>query len=78
MLVASRRASDYSLRNQLASLFPALTMPGANTNHALRARLCGTSGERWVHSPPSSIGGVVPTGPAKMAPSLAATNNRGA
>jgi hypothetical protein len=47
---------------------------GRRTNHALRARLCGASASRWPHSPPSSIGGVVPTGPAIMAPSPAASN----
>ena len=40
------------------------------------ARLCGASASRWVHSPPSSIGGVGPTGPAIMAPSPAASNKQ--
>jgi len=30
----------------------------------------------WVHSPSSTIGGLAPTGPAEMAPSVAATNNK--
>ena len=34
--------------------------------------------DQWVHSPPSSIGGVGPTGPAIMAPSPAASNTMGA
>lgn len=73
--VASRRASDYSLRNQLASPFPAPAILPQNAPCPVRAAVWD-SPRKWVHSPPSSIGSVVPTVPAIMAPSPAASNNK--
>ena len=71
-LLASR-GEMIPLRNQLASPFPA-HRPSVPRTTTPGARDCVVSACGWGHSPPSSFGSVVPTGPAKMAPSRAATN----
>jgi hypothetical protein len=70
--VASQRASDILFVTSWLRLFPRRRFGAERTMPC--ARLCGASASRWVHSPPSSIGGVGPTGPAIMAPSPAASN----
>lgn len=72
--MSARQSEIISFRNQLASPFPAPTIL-AQKRTMPSARLCCASARRWAHSPPSSIGGVVPTGPAIMAPSPTASNS---
>jgi len=58
--LASRGAGEYSLRNQLASSFPAPNI-SCRKRPLRRDRLCGPC-LLLRHSPPLSIGGVAPTG----------------